>query len=145
MAMIREEQLEPWPPFTHVCIDYLGPLLMYDKIKKRVSMKVWVLVYICQNKRAVSLLAVPGYNTDKFLLWHNEFVYLHGSPQTIVSNRGTSLVKAGMVLENETHQINWNWKKVIESNITTNWVFTEIVCQLRNGLVEFIVKVTKIF
>ena len=75
MAMIREEQLEPCPPFTHVCLYYLGPLSMYDEIKKRVSMKVWVLVYVCRNTHAVSLLAVPGYNTDKFLLQHNEFVY----------------------------------------------------------------------
>ena len=75
IAMIREEQLEPCPPFTHVCLYYLGPLSMYDEIKKRVSMKVWVLVYVCRNTHAVSLLAVPGYNTDKFLLQHNEFVY----------------------------------------------------------------------
>ena len=126
MAMIREEQLEPCPPFTHVCLDYLGPLLMYDEIKKRVSIKVWVLVYVCRNTHAVGLLAVPGYSTDKFLLRHNKFVYQHENPQTIVSDRRTSLVKAGMVRENDTHPINWNWKKVIESNRTTNCFFTEI-------------------
>ena len=143
MALIREEQLEPCPPFTHVCLDYLGPMLMYDEVKKRVSLKCWVLAYVCRNTRAVCLLAVPGYDTDKFLLRHNEFVYRHGNPQTIVSDRGTSLVKAGIVLENDSHPTNWNWKKVVDSNKTTNWIFTEIGCQWRNGLAEAMVKITK--
>ena len=38
--------------------------------------------------------------------------------QTIVSDRDTNLVKAEMVLENDTHPI--NWKKVIESNRSMN-------------------------
>ena len=75
MADIRDEQLQPCPPFTHVSLDYMGPLSMYDEIKKRVSMKVWVLVYCCRSTRAVCLLAVPGYSTDKFLVRHSEFVF----------------------------------------------------------------------
>ena len=143
MALIRDEQLQPCPPFTHVCLDYMGPLMMHDEIKKRVTMKVWVLVYCCRSTRAVCLLAVPGYDTDKFLLRHREFVFRYGDPQSIVSDRGTSLVKAGMVLDADNHPSNWNWKKVVESNKTTKWIFTEIGCQWRNGLSEALVKITK--
>ena len=143
MADIRDEQLQPCPPFTHVSLDYMGPLSMYDEIKKRVSMKVWVLVYCCRSTRAVCLLAVPGYSTDKFLVRHSEFVFRFGNPQTIVSDRGTSLVKAGMVLEADSHPKTWNWKKVVEANKTTNWEFTAVGCQWRNGLSEAMVKITK--
>ena len=143
MALIRDEQLEPCPPFTHVCLDYMGPQIVHDEVKKRTPMKIWVLVYTCRSTRAVELLAVSGYSTDKFLLRHKEFVSRHGDPQTLVSDRGTNLVKAGMILDADSHPTNWNWKKIVESNRTTNWIFTEIGCQWRNGLSEAMVKLTK--
>ena len=40
----------------------------------------------------------------------------------ILSDRGTSLVKAGIVLENDSHPTKWNWKKVVDTNKTTNWI-----------------------
>ena len=143
MALVRDEQLQPCPPFTHTCLDYMGPLTVYDEVKKRTTMKIWVLVYTCRNTRAVCLLAVPGYSTDKFLIRHKEFVCRHGEPLTIVSDRGTSLVKAGMILEEDTHPKTWNWRRICEVNRTTKWTFTEIGCQWRNGLSEAMVKVTK--
>ena len=143
MALIRDEQLQPCPPFTHVSLDYMGPRIVQDEVKKRTDMKVWVLVYCCRSTRAVCLLAVSGYSTDTFLVRHMEFVSRHGPPQTIVSDRGCSLVKAGMILEPDSHPTTWNWKKIVASNRTTNWQFTEIGCQWRNGLSEAMVKITK--
>jgi len=106
-------------------------------------MKVWVLVYTCRSTRAVDLYATSGYSTDKFLIKHKEFVWRHGDPATLVSDRGTNLVKAGMVLSEDSHPTNWNWTKIVEANKTTNWTFTEIGCQWRNGLSESMVKITK--
>ena len=103
-------------PFTHVCLDYMGPQIVHDEVKKRVPLKIWVLVYTCRSTRAVCLLATSGYSTDKFLIRHKEFTCRHGKPQTVVSDRGTILVKAGMVLDANTHPSNWNWKKIVESN-----------------------------
>ena len=103
-----------------------------------------MLVYCCRSTRAVCLLAVSGYSTDDFLVRHREFVSRHGTPQTLVSDRGTSLLKAGMILENESNPlVNLDWKKIVASNRTTNWIFTEIGCQWRNGLSESMVKATK--
>ena len=70
-------------------------------------------------------------------------MFQYGDQQTIVSDRGTNLVKAGMILEPDTHPQTWNWKKIVETNRTTKWVFTEIGCQWRNGLSEAMVKITK--
>ena len=53
-------------------------------------------------------------------------------------------MKAGMILENESNPLaNLDWKKIVASNRTTNWIFTEIGCQWRNGLSESMVKATK--
>ena len=61
-----------------------------------------------------------------------------------MSDRDTSLVKAGMILENASNPLaNLDWKKIVASNRTTNWIFTEIGCQWRNGLSESMVKATK--
>ena len=143
MALIRDEQLQPCPPFTHVALDYMGPVIVHDEIKKRVPMKIWVLVYVCRSTRAVELLAVAGYSTDKFLVRHKEFVCRHGPPQSLVSDRGVSLVKAGMIFDKDQHPTTWNWKRIVESNKATNWTFVEVGCQWRNGLSEAMVKVTK--
>ena len=106
-------------------------------------MKIWVLVYVCRSTRAVELLAVAGYSTDKFLVRHKEFVCRHGPPQSLVSDRGVSLVKAGLIFEKDQHPTTWNWKRIVESNKATNWTFVEVGCQWRNGLSEAMVKVTK--
>ena len=143
MALIRDEQLQPCPPFTHVCLDYMGPRLVHDEVKKRTSLKVWVLVYTCRSTRAVCLLATSGYSTDHFLMRHAEFVYRYGDPASLVSDRGTQLVKAGMVLGADSHPTNWNWRRIVEANKATNWTFTEVGCQWRNGLSESMVKLTK--
>ena len=119
MALIRDEQLQPCPPFTHVALDYMGPVIVHDEIKKRVPMKIWVLVYVCRSTRAVELLAVAGYSTDKFLVRHKEFVCRHGPPQSLVSDRGVSLVKAGLIFEKDQHPTHgigrelWNLTKLL--------------------------------
>ena len=143
MALIRDEQLQPCPPFTHVALDFMGPLSVCGEVNKRASMKIWVLVYTCRSTRAVCLLACTGYSTDNFILRHKEFTYRHGICASLVSDRGTQLVSAGMVLEEDSHPVNWNWKKIVAANKTTNWTFTEIGCQWRNGLPESMVKSTK--
>ena len=48
-----------------------------------------------------------------------------------------------MVLAEDSHPVNWNWKKIVSANKTTNWEFCAIGCQWRNGLAESMVKQTK--
>ena len=134
MAMVRDEQLQPCPPFTFVCLDFMGPKVVHCEVKKRTPMKIWILVYTCRSTRAVCLLATSGYSTDKFLVRHQEFVFRYGNPATLVSDRGSQLVRAGMVLAEDSDPVNWNWKKIVSANKTTNWELCAIGCQWRNGL-----------
>ena len=52
----------------------------------------------------MELLAICGYDTEFFLLKHQEFVYRHATPKTIVSDRGTQLVSAGRILADKSEQ-----------------------------------------
>ena len=35
------------PPFSAVCLDLLGPVLVKGVVNKRAQMKVWPLLFIC--------------------------------------------------------------------------------------------------
>ena len=72
-----------------------------------------------------------------------EFVSRKGKPRKIVSDRGTQLVRAGMVLAEREKPQNWKWNEIVRNNCTTDWEFVPIGSQHRNGLSEAQVKVLK--
>ena len=102
-------------------------------------MKVYGLVIVCQNTRAVKLLPVPGYDTQSFMLAYVRFTSNFGTPALICSDRGSQLVKAGdSVNARQPDTTGWEWNRIIDSAAKsgTRWVFVESGCQWRNGLVE---------
>ena len=143
MAIMKEESLQVCPPWTNVSLDFAGPIIIKGEVNVRSRGKSWILIYVCRNTKAVCLLATSGYSTSDFLLKHEEFVARKNSPRHIVSDRGSQLVRAGMVLAEKEKPGNWNWNEVIRKNATTNWDFVPIGSQHRNGLSEAQVKVLK--
>ena len=76
---------------------------------------------------AVCLLATSGYSTSDFLSKHEELVFRKGRPKSIVSDCGTQLVSAGIVISNkDLPASNLNWKEVISANKVINWHFVPI-------------------
>ena len=61
----------------------------------------------------------------------------------MVSDRGSQLVRAGMVLAEKEKPGNWKWEDVVRKNATTNWEFVPVGSQHRNGLSESMVKILK--
>ena len=144
MADISQESLSVSPPWRHVALDFAGPLIVKSEVNKRTKMKVWVLVYTCRATKSVCLLATSGYSTQDFLSKHEEFIFRKGKPDSIVSDRGTQLVAAGIVIANSDLPVNrLDWKKVTGANSATDWVFVPVGGQHRNGLSESTVKVFK--
>ena len=143
MALIREESLMPCPPWTYISLDFAGPVIIRGEVNRRARCKAWILVYVCRTTKAVCLLATSGYSTADFLCKHEEFVSRKGNPKTIVSDRGTQLVRAGMALAEKEKPANWKWSDIVQKNSTTNWEFVPVGSQHRNGLSESQVKVLK--
>ena len=144
MADLSSESVTVAPPWQHVSLDFAGPLVCKGEVNRRARLKVWVLVYTCRATKSVCLLATPGYSTQDFLSKHEEFVFRKGRPDSIVSDRGTQLVAAGIVISNSDLPVNkLDWKKVVSSNSATDWHFVPIGGQHRNGLSESTVKVFK--
>ena len=140
MGEIPSHQLNPCPPFTNISLDFMGPYQVKGLGNQRARIKVYGLVIVCQNTSAVKVLAVPGYDTGSFLLALKKFTNNFGTPELIVSDRGSQLVKAGKIVNvgTATNLDNLDWTKIVEATTKsgTTWKFVEAGCQWRNGLCE---------
>ena len=131
MARIKEESVTMCRPFTFVSLDFAGPVKVKGAVNSRAKIKCWIVVYCCRSTKAVDLLATCGYDTQSFLLKHEEFVARHAAPKTIVSDRGTQLVSAGKVLaekatKSDITPVKWDWAKITRENKVSNWMFVPI-------------------
>ena len=143
MAKLKEESLTVCRPWTYVSIDFAGPIIVKGTVNSRARKKIWIIVYVCRSTKAVCLLACHGYDTESFLLRHEEFVSRHGAPSQIVSDRGTQLVSASQVLAEKISPGKWDWDRITKENCASSWKFVPIGSQHHNGLSESTVKVLK--
>ena len=143
MAELKPESSIVCPPWSFLSLDYAGPVVVKGEVNKRSRGKSWILIYVCRSTKAVCLLATSGYDTASFLCKHTEFVARKGRPRSIVSDRGTQLVKSGIVLAKKKTPQGWNWEEVVRKNSASNWEFVPVGAQHRNGLAESTVKVLK--
>ena len=144
MADIPPHQLRPCPPFSYISLDFAGPYLVRAMGNSRAQVKVWGLVIVCQNTRAIKMYATAGYSTDDFLTAFTRFTANHGNPLVVVSDAGSQLVKAGKLVDQfDPSKLNWN--KIIEGAAKngTRWKNIQPGCQWRNGLAEAAVKLVK--
>ena len=149
MAKIKQESLTVCRPFSFVSLDFAGPVKVKGAVNARAKMKCWIVVYCCRATKAVELLPTCGYDTESFLLRHEEFVARHAAPATVVSDRGTQLVSAGRILaekaaiaDNQTPD-KWDWSRITRENAASTWHFVPIGSPHFNGLPEATIKVLK--
>jgi len=53
IGKISPKQLFPSPPFSSVTADVAGPYIVWDRTSSMRILKVWVLVYLCNNSKAL--------------------------------------------------------------------------------------------
>ena len=143
MARLKQESSTVCPPWTFISLDYAGPFIIRGEVNKRSRAKCWIIVYVCRSTKAVCLLPTASYDAESFLVRHEEFTARKGLPKSIVSDRGTNLVKSGIILAEKDTPKFWNWDEVVRRNSASNWEFVPCGAQHRNGLAEATVKVLK--
>ena len=136
MAELPSPLQLPCPPFTNVGVDLCGPLVVHAMTNKRATMKVWNVLFVCLNTKAVTMYLAPGYSTKDFFIAYNSHISDHGIPALVHSDRGSQLVAAGKELAN------FDWDSIANQSSSqgTNWNFTPAGAQWRNGAVEIFVK-----
>ena len=82
------------PPFTHVGIDFAGPLYIKDKSSRSNSFKVNVCLFTCCSTRAIHLELTDLLAAESFLLAFRHFVGRRGLPSTIWSDNAKTFKNA---------------------------------------------------
>ena len=143
MGEMQPERLLPAPAFTHTMLDLFGPYNIRGEAQKRISLKVWGVIFTDLCCRATHIELVCGYDTDNFLLALARFASIRGYPSTIFSDPGSQLVGA----DNELQQA---WLSMDRDLITKagterglKWVFGPPDGPWYQGAVESLVKVAK--
>ena len=141
MGALPEERLNYGSkPFYAICLDLLRPILVKSMIKKRDTMKVWPLLFVCQSTGAVHCKVMHGYGTQAFLLQWYRFTAIRGHPAVAVSNCGSQLTSARNTVAFPAREApkNWDWDGVKHDGAGrgTVWRFVPPGAQFRNGLAE---------
>ena len=109
MSPLPPELCVPCPSFTNVGLDLAGPFKVTSMLKRKGtragsgSMKVWAVLFLCLNTRAIKIYIAPGYATEDFLLAWTEFVGDCGVPRRVHSDRGTQLISAAGEVEEASY------------------------------------------
>ena len=136
MAALPSEVQLQYPPFSNIGLDLCGPLLVHAMTNKRATMKVWNVIFVCLNTKAVTMYLAPGYATKDFFLAYNSHISDHGLPTNVYSDKGSQLVAA----EKEITNFEWDVIARRASTQGTSWKFAPAGGQWRNGAVEIFVK-----
>ena len=140
MASIPDILQVPAPPFSNIGIDLLGPLVVKSMVNKRASMKVWVVLFLCLNTKAISMELAPGYSTVHFLLAYVAHISQRGAPSFVHSDRGSQLVAAQKDLADDSLKYDWDVISAATASQGTTWKFAPAGGQWRNGSAEAFVK-----
>ncbi|XP_033231503.1 uncharacterized protein LOC117182517, partial [Belonocnema kinseyi] len=81
----------PSRPFTHVGVDYAGPLkIKMNKGRGHASQSAYIAVFVCFAVRVIHLDVVSDYTSDASIAALKRMVARRGLPHTIYSDNGTN-------------------------------------------------------
>ena len=135
-------------PFTYICLDLMGAFLVKDMVKKRCTMKVFPMVFVCQATGALHTGVMHDYSTSALLLQWDYFVAIRGVPALVVSDRGSQLTSSGNTIawggdaKQDGTRV-WDEVEAAGARRGTRWQFVPAGAQFRNGLSEARVKAVK--
>ena len=146
MAALPPQLAVPCPCFTFVAVDLAVPFTCKKEGASRTTrrntgtMKVWAVLIVCLQTKAVKIFLAGGLGTEDFLLVWDGFVADHGQPQIAYGDRGTNLVSAAKE-EEDSELPAYDWDSIAGyTRGKTEWHFHPSQSQFRNGAVESMVK-----
>lgn len=108
------------PPFTHVGIDYFGPI----GVKRgRSVVKRYGVIFTCLTCRAIHLEVAHSLDTDSCINAIRRFICRRGQVKEIRSDNGTNLVSSNRELKQAIAELN---QSKIHNSLTQNgikWIF----------------------
>ncbi|XP_063390115.1 uncharacterized protein LOC134675735 [Cydia fagiglandana] len=123
-------------PFTHVGLDYFGPILvtLYRRSEKR-----YIALYTCLTTRALHLEIVNSLTADSAIMSLRRFIARRGSPTTIFSDNGTNFVGSSR----ELRSLHDNSVVEYATNHKIDWRFIPPASPFMGGAWERLVRTVK--
>ena len=115
--------------FNHIAMDYFGPLQCrtpkFKQTRNSKTYKIYGLVVLCQQTRAIAIYPVEGYDTSSFLVAFKMHCALRGLPTTVLSDPMSSFISGSKLLtEENVNEINDpKIDKVILESFNISWNF----------------------
>lgn len=120
MVSLPLERTEPALPFEFTTVDLFGPYQVRDDIKKRVTLKVWGVVFCCMPSRSIHMDVANDLSTKGFLMAFQRFTAIRGHPRKIWSDPGTNFVGTKSVLEEMYRFLDSQDKATLEETAARN-------------------------
>jgi hypothetical protein len=106
MASLPRERVTVERPFSRTGVDFCGPVLVRSGMRRLVTNKCYISVFICLVTRAVHLELVTAMTTDVFMAALNfMFMSRRGQCSHFYSDNGTNFVGANKILKQYLHKM----------------------------------------
>lgn len=148
MGDLPVERSRPAAPFQFTSVDLFGPYLVRDDVKRRVSMKVWGVIFCCMASRALHVELATSMSTESFLMTYQRFTAIRGHPLKVWSDPGTNFIGARSLLEDlyaflrgqDTGRLE---EYAVKNGTSWTWKVLPADSPHRNGAAEAAVRITK--
>lgn len=141
MADLPEDRLYPdLPPFSHVGIDYFGPI----EVKRgRAQVKRWGVIFTCLVSRAIHLEMANFLTTDSCINAIRRFICRGGSVLSIRTDCGTNFVGAQRELQEALKEL--NHQKIQNTLLIEGikWIFNPPFGAHHGGVWERLIRLVK--
>lgn len=141
MADLPADRLYPdLPPFSHVGIDYFGPI----EVKRgRAQVKRWEVIFTCLVSRAIHLEMANFLTTDSCINAIRRFICRRGSVVSIRTDCGTNFIGAQRELQEALKAL--NHQKIQNTFLTEGikWIFNPPFGAHYGGVWERLIKLVK--
>ena len=143
MGKIPLHLLQEAPAFNYVQLDIFGPWMVRGEVQKRTTGKIWGVLFVCLNSKAVHIEMIAGYSTEDFLMGLTRFGAIRSWPAKIYSDPGSQLTSADAELKAIWAGIK---QEKINNKVTshgTAWEFSPADSPHRQGVAEALIKSVK--
>lgn len=141
MADLPKGRVTPdLPPFSHVGIDYFGPI---EVKRSRSLVKRWGVIFTCLASRAIHLEVASMLDTDSCINTIRRFLCRRGPVPTIRTDCGTNFMCAQKELQAAANQL--DQQKIHDTLMTQHvkWLFNPPSAAHFGGVWERLIKLVK--
>ena len=143
IGKIPVDKVLPSPPFTLVSIDLCGHFWVKPTNRSRSSVKVWILIYLCDVSKALHCELVEDYSGPGLVNALRTVFSLRNTPSKISSDPGRNMVRAKSLISGVSSLSNEDHLELMENWPTINWTVHPTAAPWRNGGPEALVKQVK--